>query len=249
MLLVLLLLASLVFWALRGAGSGPAGSSAEDDPVGGGVPPSITPGSTDTESYIDERPGGRSDTGGAGGDDEGAGGGGDDEGGGADDAGGADASGGGTDTGGDTGDAGGTGGGDVAGLPDCAPGEQLRVSLRSEENSYSPDGEPVLRLTVTNDSASACKADFGHGALTVELSTGDERVWTSAHCPSGRASVLTAVPAGGGAGHAVEWDRRYSSGGDCDGPDQPSAPTGTYLAEARLAGFPLEQTTFRLEED
>jgi hypothetical protein len=137
----------------------------------------------------------------------------------------------------------------VGELPDCAPGEQTKVSLSSEENAYSPEEEPTLTLTVENTSGSACKADFGHGALTVELSMGDDRVWTSEHCPAGRASLLKAVPAGGTASHVIEWDRRYSSSEDCDGPDQPTAPTGTYFAEARLDGFPLEMTTFRLDED
>lgn len=262
MLVVLLLLAALVFWALRGGGSGPTGSST-DDSAGGGPAPSITPGETSTESVIDERPGGTDDTGGGdadgdgdengdGGDGDGSADGGDADGGGAsegDGAGGAVGDAGGD---GDTGDGGGDagdGGGNVSGLPDCAPGEDVKVSLRSEENAYGPDGEPTLRLTVTNDGPAACKADFGHRSLTVELSTGDDRVWTSAHCPSGRASAPAAVPAGSSASHVIEWDRRYSSRAECDGPDQPSAPTGTYLAEATLAGFPVARTTFRLDED
>jgi hypothetical protein len=258
-LLVLLLLAALILWALRGGGSGPAGSST-DDSVGGGPAPSLTPGATDTESHIDERPGGQSGNGGTedaseggeatGGDAGSEGGGGDGGGdGGAEGAGGSGGSDGGA-GGNGAGGSGAGGSGGVAGLPDCAPGEQLRVSLRSERNAYPPDVDPVLRLTVTNDSATACKTDFGHAALTVELSTGGDRVWTSAHCPAGPAAVPTAVPAGGSASHVIEWDRRYSSREDCDGPDQPSAPTGTYLAEAKLAGgFPLAPSTFRLDED
>lgn len=263
-LLLVLLLLLLVFWALRAGTSGPAGSS-RDDSQGGGPAPSITPGATDTESFIEERPGGQGSNDG----DESGENGGDAENGGDSDAeNGGDGSGGDGDGDGDTGSAGdgGPGGGDseadggadgsgggaggVAGLPDCAPGAQIKLSLRSEENSYAPDEEEVsLRITVRNDSGAACKADFGHRALTVVIYTGDDQVWTSEHCPTGRAAQAKAVPAGGTATQVVDWDRRYSSSQECDGPDQPTVPTGTYLAEAELGGFPVAQTSFRLNED
>ncbi len=265
MLLVVVLLGALTLAAIRGFGSGPA-SSSQDDGAGGGPAPSITPGATDTESHIDQRPGGQGDNGGsgdeddadgdgdAGGDtgDDGSGGGADGEDGEGSEGSDGDAS---DDTGEDTdganggSDGAGSGGSRVAALPDCAGSDGVTASLRSDQNSYAPGERPTIRLTVRNETADPCKTDVGHESLGLRLTTEGDRVWTSAHCPAGAASLLREVPAGGSASHVVEWDGRYSSRDACDGPSGPTAPTGTYLAEADLDGFAVIQTTFRMDED
>ncbi len=267
MLLVVVLLGALTLAAIRGFGSGPA-SSSQDDGAGGGPAPSITPGATDTESHIDQRPGGQGDNGGSGDEDDadgdgdadgdtgddgsGAGGGADGEDGEGSEGSDGDAS---DDTGEDTdganggSDGAGSGGSRVAALPDCAGSDGVTASLRSDQNSYAPGERPTIRLTVRNETADPCKTDVGHESLGLRLTTEGDRVWTSAHCPAGAASLLREVPAGGSASHVVEWDGRYSSRDACDGPSGPTAPTGTYLAEADLDGFAVIQTTFRMDED
>jgi hypothetical protein len=45
----------------------------------------------------------------------------------------------------------------------------------------------------------------------------------------------------------VTWDGRHSAG-DCDEQGRQAAD-GTYLAEAALRGFPVAQTSFRLDRD
>ncbi|GAA1927764.1 hypothetical protein GCM10009716_39650 [Streptomyces sodiiphilus] len=247
LLLLIGLLVALVVWALRAGSDGGSGSAGKDDGAGGPAT-SITPGPSADESLIDERPGGREEN-----DEDGDGEDAADAGPGADgggEAGGED----GEDAGsGDGDDAGGSGGSQVgaaavAGLPDCRASD-VTVSVRPAENAYAPGEKPQLRVTLRNSGASACKTDFGHRALTVELSdSDDEPVWSSAACPKGPASLPARVPAEGTAVHTLTWDRRHSPE-DCDGPAGPSAEPGTYLAQAELSGFPPAQTSFRLEKD
>ncbi|NJP67572.1 hypothetical protein [Streptomyces spiramenti] len=265
MLLVLVLLGVMSWVALRGLGAGPAGGSS-DDGAGGGPAPSITPGDTDTDDHIDQRPGG-----GGGGDDSEDDEDDDAENGGSGDSDEADAAGGGSGDGGEdgTGEDGGSsdeGAGDtdaanggvdgdaadasrIATLAECAGIDGVTASLRSDANAYAPGEKPSIRLTVRNESGSPCRVDVGHEALTVRLTTDDDNVWTSAHCPTGAGALLREVPAGDGVNHVVEWDGRYSSSDACEGPAQETAPTGTYLAEADLTGFDIIRTTFRMDED
>ncbi|MDT0269563.1 hypothetical protein RM844_25090 [Streptomyces sp. DSM 44915] len=243
----------LVFWAVRSTGGGGSPTAGSDD--GKGPVESITPGPTPSESLIEERPGGREEgddedgdgeadsdggAGSAGGDGEDGSAGEDD---GANGEGGGDA---GSDEEGAADTSGGQGG--ASGLPDCAPAE-VTLSLRSDANDYAPGQEPELRLTAQNSGSAACGLDFGHQALTMTLADAeDNEVWSSADCPATPATARTAVPAGGTADHTVSWDLRHSVA-DCDAGRGAAAAPGTYLAEAQLAGYPVAQTSFRLEAD
>jgi hypothetical protein len=161
---------------------------------------------------------------------------------------------GGTTTAGSGGDAGGTGGtgdsgggyADGSGLPGCGSGD-VTLSLVSDANEYAPGQRPELRLTVANVSGVDCSVDFGYESLTITVAnSGDERVWSSDDCTTDPSSEPVAVPAGGSATYTVTWDRRHSTPG-CDGA-APAAAPDTYLAEATLAGFPVEQVPFLLDE-
>jgi hypothetical protein len=229
-LVVLLLIALLVLilaWALTSGGG--ASEPAGDDDQGGGPAESITPGPTPSESFIDERPGGRdesSDDGGTGDGSSGSGG---------------------SDGDGDGGATGGSGSGGVEGegsggeppvyeLADCGP-DDVTLSLLSAADQYPLGEDPELNLTVDNVSGVSCRVDFGYGSLTVSIADAeDEEVWSSVECPAGSVSEPAAVPAGSSVTHTITWDRRHSTS-DCDGPTGPEAAAGTYLAEATLSGF------------
>ncbi|MGP3971137.1 hypothetical protein [Streptomyces sp. 6N223] len=250
-LLGIALIVLLVVWAWNSVGGG-GGDDTEPagDGKGGGPAESITPGPTPSESFIDERPGGREepepdpetepepDPS----DDDGTG-----------DAGDSGDAGGGTGGSGGTASGGGAGGGgtdDAEGLAACAPGD-VSLSLSSAENEYGLDEVPELVLTVENVSGVSCAVDFGYSALTVTITdAGAEQVWSSADCPDGAASLPTAVWADDSATYTIEWDR-YHSTGDCDPARGPAAAAGTsYLAEATLSGFPdVPQAPFRLDND
>lgn len=166
-------------------------------------------------------------------------------------------------SGGDGSDAssGGAGGGAVTGvgagdalpagssLPNCAPGA-VKLSLRSVRNSYTPGQTPAFELTARNTSGSDCKVDLGpeHAVFTITPADADDAYWASDDCVKGAGSLRYRVAAGSGITYTVKWDRRPSAP-ECGTPPAGSAKAGTYLVEAKAAGFEKVQTSFVLTSD
>ncbi|WP_407560161.1 hypothetical protein [Streptomyces sp. 184] len=232
---------------------------------------SITPGPTDDSTVIDERPGGRDETGGGSGgsndsgeDGGGSGGsegsdgsggtdGGDGSGGGEDggSAGGADTTG----SGGGSGSAGGGFGVGSDGVPAgssmaACDADDVELTLRSEERSYAPGKRPVFELTAVNSGGKDCKLDFSPTStvLTISTATGSEsRWWASDDCPWTNDPILLAVPAGSEVSRTYEWDTRASRPG-CATPKADTAGAGSYEAEVTADGFATATAPFVLEK-
>ncbi|MFD9390261.1 hypothetical protein ACFWBB_05835 [Streptomyces sp. NPDC060000] len=263
LLSVFALLALLILWVVTSGGGG--GNNGADG--GGGKNPasSITPGPSGSGPAISQNPGGRDEssagaTSGSGsgsgsgtGSGDGAGSGGSDGGsagaGGTDDGANGSGSGGGSTAGGGVGS--GTGTVLPAGttLPNCTAGV-VTLTLRSVQNSYSPDQTPTFQLTAKNSSGSDCKVDVGprSAVLTITKTGGADAYWSSADCPRASGSLLYRVPAGDSFTYTVKWDRKPSAP-ECATPPAGVAGAGTYLLEAKAPGFAKAQTSFVLNDD
>ncbi|AIV38734.1 hypothetical protein NI25_16915 [Streptomyces sp. CCM_MD2014] len=258
MLSLFALLALLIAWiVVSGGGDGGNGGKAGAD--GKNPAPSITPGPSGSGPAISQAPGGRDESGsgdsngsGSGassgsGDGPGAGSGsGGGESGGGDGSGGSgSASGGGAVTGVGAGDALPAG----SALPDCTPGA-VKLSLRSVRNSYSPGQTPAFELTARNTSGTDCEVDLGpeHAVFTITPASGDDAYWASDDCVEGEGSLRYRVAAGSGITYTVKWDRKPSAP-ECGTPPAGSAKAGTYLVEAKAAGFEKVRTSFVLKSD
>ncbi|HET6636942.1 MAG TPA: hypothetical protein VFH77_18165 [Streptomyces sp.] len=253
-LCILVLLAALAVWAVSLTGGGDGDSAGQGK--GGGPVESITPGPSASESLPDDRPGGRDEVNGGGSGSAGgsAAGGTAGDGGSAAGSGSAGGSSGGDDEGSaGTGGTGGTGGsltgGDGvpagSGIPGCSS-KDVEATLRSKENTYEPGDDPVLVLTLRNDSGSDCVVDLGgKGTVTTITGSDDEPVWASDDCPDGDAHAWVRVSAHDTSTHKIHWDRRRSSK-ECATPSAKHAPPGTYLAEVAVDGLPKTRTSFVL---
>ncbi|MET9221381.1 hypothetical protein ABZX65_21765 [Streptomyces sp. NPDC003300] len=279
-LCVLALVALLIFWLVNstggGGGSGNNGSSGTHTPVG-----TITPGPEPTGTHITGRPGGRDTSGGDSGGSSGSsagssGSGGGSNGGsngGATDGSSAGAGSSGGNDGGTSGTAGtsssggaasggvatsgGSGNGGSGGqlpagstLPDCSPGS-VQLSLRSVQNSYSPDETPVFELRAANSGSVSCKVDFGpaKAVFTITSTAGNAHTWASDDCPTaGSGSYLLQVPAHGSTTYTLRWNAKTSSP-KCATPKGSAAAPGTYLIQARLSGYGAKQVSFVLSQD
>ncbi|MFJ6075898.1 hypothetical protein ACIQFU_34565 [Streptomyces sp. NPDC093065] len=257
------LLALLITWIVVSGGGG-GGKGGKDGADGKNPAPSITPGPSDSGPAISQAPGGRDESGGGdsngsgsgagsgGGDgsDGGSGSGGGESGGG---SGGGDGSGGGAGEGSAGGAVTGVGAGDAlpagTALPNCTPGA-VKLSLRSVRNNYSPGQTPAFELTARNTSGSDCKVDLGpeHTVFTITPAGADDAYWASDDCVEGKGSLRYRVAAGSGIGYTVKWDRRPSAP-ECGTPPAGSAKAGTYLVEAKAAGFEKVRTSFVLKSD
>lgn len=252
------LLALLITWIVV-AGGGGGGKGREDGADGKNPAPSITPGPSGSGPAISEAPGGRDESGsgdssgsgsgpGSGGDGSGSDGGA--SGGGGNGADGSGSAGGGGSAGGA---ATGVGTGDAlpggSALPNCTPGT-VKLSLRSVRNNYTPGQTPTFELTARNTSGSDCKVDLGpkHAVLTITPAEGDDAYWSSDDCVKGAGSLQYRVAAGSGIAYTVKWDRKPSAP-ECGTPPAGSAKAGTYLVEAKAAGFDKVRTSFVLKND
>jgi hypothetical protein len=256
---VVAVLALLITWVVTsGDGGGTNGADGSDGK--NPAPSTITPGPSGSGPAITEHPGGRDESGD--GDSSGAGGS-DGTGDGSDDGSGTGSgSGGSGGTTGSDGTAGGSGSGAAAtgvgasdalpagsALPKCTA-NAVTLSVRSVRNSYSPDQTPAFRIIARNTSATDCKVDLGPrgSVLTITQADGDDAYWSSADCPKGAANLLYRVPANSSIGYTVKWDRKPSAP-ECGTPPAGSAKAGTYLLEAKAAGFAKVQTSFVLDAD
>ncbi|RYJ24133.1 hypothetical protein CU044_4981 [Streptomyces sp. L-9-10] len=256
------LLALLVVWVVSSRGGD--GKNSGDTADGANPATSITPGPSGSGPAISEQPGGRDESGstnGTGG--TGGTGGGGDGGKNGDTGGGGGAGSGGTDGAADTGGASGggsagSGGGSTSsgrqvpagsGLPNCPP-SALTLRLTTTKVAYAPGEKPEFRLTATNTSNTACKADFGPKAVVLTIADADdEDVWSSEHCPK-TGGVLYEVPAGGAITRTIEWNRGRSAPG-CATPPARAVGPGTYLVEAKTSRASVKQgqASIRLEKD
>ncbi|MFB6553323.1 MULTISPECIES: hypothetical protein [unclassified Streptomyces] len=251
------LLALLITWIVV-AGGGGGGKGRENGADGKNPAPSITPGPSGSGPAISEAPGGREESGsgdssgsgsGSGGGD-GSGSGGGESGGDGDGSGGSGSAGGGGSAGGA---ATGVGAGDAlpggSDLPNCTPGA-VKLSLRSVRNNYPPGQTPTFELTARNTSGSDCQVDLGpkHAVLTITPAEGDDAYWSSDDCVKGAGSLRYRVAAGSGIAYTVKWDRKPSAP-ECGTPPAGSAKAGTYLVEAKAAGFEKVRTSFVLKSD
>ncbi|CAL9501104.1 hypothetical protein OEB94_30070 [Streptomyces sp. ICN988] len=252
------LLALLIAWIVV-SGGGDGGNGRKDGADGKNPAPSITPGPSGSGPAISQAPGGRDESGGGDsngpgsgtssgsgdGSDTGSGSGGGESGGDDGSGGSGSASGGGAVTGVGAGDALPAG----SALPNCTPGA-VKLSLRSVRNSYSPGQTPAFELTARNTSGSDCKVDLGpeHAVFTITPASGDDAYWSSDDCVEGEGSLRYRVAAGSGITYTVKWDRKPSAP-ECGTPPAGSAKAGTYLVEAKAAGFEKVRTSFVLKND
>ncbi|WP_424536734.1 hypothetical protein ACOZ38_43935 [Sphaerisporangium viridialbum] len=120
----------------------------------------------------------------------------------------------------------------------------LVLSLRGESEIYSGKGTPRFLLTVVNIGRLDCTVDVGPRAVEVRITSGSDRVWSTADCVSGDGSDMRRLRRGVPHVRMVDWDR-HRSAPDCRSA-RPKAHDGTYVATARLESLKSSKVIFHL---
>lgn len=124
----------------------------------------------------------------------------------------------------------GPGGGAVA----CAP-ESLTTTLAADAASYPAGATPTFTVTLTNSGGSACTVDAGLANQALVITSGADRIWSSADCPAEAPGERLLLMAPGAAeAMPVAWPRVRSDEGCSEGLPEPRP--GTYTAVAVVAG-------------
>ncbi|MFG1704882.1 hypothetical protein ACFLIM_16980 [Nonomuraea sp. M3C6] len=126
----------------------------------------------------------------------------------------------------------------------CAE-EDLVLSLQGgKEQIYSGGARPTFMVTLVNTGPVMCTADVGPRAMEIRITSGADRIWSTADCVSGAGSEVKQLQRGVPYVRSLEWDRRRSSA-DCRA-TPPAALPGTYVTTVRMGGLHSTKGVFHL---
>lgn len=123
--------------------------------------------------------------------------------------------------------------------------EELVLSLQGgREQIYAGDARPGFMVTLVNTGSVMCTADVGPRAMEVRITSGADRIWSTADCVSGEGAEVKELQRGVPYVRSLEWDRRRSSS-DCRAEPAAALP-GTYVAVARMGKMRTPKGVFHL---
>jgi hypothetical protein len=111
------------------------------------------------------------------------------------------------------------------------PDSVIRVEALTDSASYAVGVKPRLTVSVTNTGKVACKRDIGQAAMSLVVSLGTTRVWSSDDCAPGGQPAVNVLKPGQVFSSTVDWSRTSSKPGCPSG--QPAAVAGSYTLVAR----------------
>jgi hypothetical protein len=128
-------------------------------------------------------------------------------------------------------------------LQPCAATDVV-LSLFSSQASYPIRQTPEFQVDVVSTASQTCTFDIGARHLWLQVKTGTVRVWTSADCAEGQASLVTALHRGVPTVVAIGWNGQISSPG-CPVPGA-AAGRGSYTAVASDGSGVSNPLVFRI---
>lgn len=106
-------------------------------------------------------------------------------------------------------------------------------------------GRPLnVHVSLSTARADGCAAAVDPARLVVTVTSGKDRIWTTAHCGKAIARATLALAAGKPSTTTVSWDGRRSAA-NCPA-NQPAARPGTYVVQAVYAGTPSALQAFQV---
>lgn len=136
----------------------------------------------------------------------------------------------------------------VASTPPAEPplcsDSSVAVTVTTDATRYSAGVRPAFTLTVLNTGTMPCRRDVGAKALSLTVTSGGARVWSSDDCqPGGVASVRLLAPRTS-VSTSVLWSRVLSAPGCPKG--RPAAGPGTYVVVGDAGGVTSPRIVFAL---
>lgn len=123
--------------------------------------------------------------------------------------------------------------------------KDLVIHLEGLQEVYPAGVRPRFLVMLVNTGTHECVLDVGPRALEMRITSGDDRVWSSADCVSGDATQLRRLQRGVPFVRSISWNRRRS-GRDCSA-SHPGARAGTYVATVVAGALQSEKNVFHLK--
>ncbi|GIG83659.1 hypothetical protein [Planotetraspora kaengkrachanensis] len=122
--------------------------------------------------------------------------------------------------------------------------KDLVVALQAGQDYYNKGVTPSFMLTIVNTARVACTVDVGPRMLEMRVTSGSDRIWSTADCVSGPGVDTQTLQRGVPYVRTILWDRRLS-GSDCAS-RRSSAVPGTYVASAFAGPLRSPKVVFHL---
>jgi hypothetical protein len=118
--------------------------------------------------------------------------------------------------------------------PTTCAAQDIEVTVRADAKRYAATVKPKLYISVVNKGQEPCRFDVGSKALTLVVSSGSDRIWSSDDCQGAGKSDVRLLDPGKAFAAAAQWSRVRSAPGCPKG--QPAAKPGTYVLSGSAGG-------------
>ena len=132
----------------------------------------------------------------------------------------------------------------AAGSPAPCGADELRLTLAADGQTYPAGVLPQFTVSAVNDGTVSCTFDASAANREIVVTSGTDRIWSSADCQTDPEQDLLLLGVGTTAPATVTWNLERSAEGCPSGLPEPRA--GTYKASATVAGVVLEPVVFTL---
>jgi hypothetical protein len=131
----------------------------------------------------------------------------------------------------------------TAALRPCPPAD-IVLSVFSSQASYSVRQSPEFEVNVVSVASQPCSLNIGARHVWLQISAGPVRIWSSAECAEGEASLVADLHRGVPTVLPIGWNGQISGPG-CPGPGTRAA-TGSYTAVAADGSTTSNSLVFRM---
>lgn len=128
--------------------------------------------------------------------------------------------------------------------PVCNPAS-IRVTGSTDAETYAPDQNPVLSLTVSNTGEVPCPVNVGTSQMEFLITSGEDRVFSSRDCQEGAEDLEVTIEPGASETARFTWERIRSTP-ECAAVDAVPGP-GQYTFQTRLGERTSDEGSFTLE--
>jgi hypothetical protein len=127
---------------------------------------------------------------------------------------------------------------------DACEQRDVVVDFAASNNTFAGKDRPRFQVTAVNTGRRPCTFGVGPKELEVRITSGSDRIWSSAQCAHGSGSSIQMLRRGIPYVGNIVWDRRRSSG-DCSGKRAAARP-GMYVAMVKTGKAKVGKHVFRL---
>ena len=126
----------------------------------------------------------------------------------------------------------------------CPPAA-VKVEAATDAAAYPAGANPLLTLSVTNTGTEPCKINVGTTQMEFVVTSGSDRIFSSADCQDGAEDLLKEFEPGATEKANFTWERLRSAPGCAAVASNPNP--GWYVFTARLGETTSEKAVFQLD--